>query len=313
MPLANTSRRCWPRRAARSSLKSARKRERCRARRGAGSPSGFSTLRGRVSSTCSSTAGRKGSSAPTGSGGSSTGSASALACSYRPRSCGRAPAAGKLPALTTRVARAIRSASCSWHRIGSRYLPPTSCIAVSIAPCPDLVCGNHVQSDCDRCERLAIVVLPALAADNVVGLTAHDRKQLAPDAYRFAVPLEDLVATADEPVLPLGAMKLVSRAEELPGPSPVRGTGSCEELLQDPERHPQGPARSSLARRVSHAERSSVLRSTWRLRAPVPALLHPCSPRMAPLVCPPMRGPSSSTTRTSPPPDGLAGIAVIHV
>lgn len=67
-----------------------------------------------------------------------------------------------------------------------------------------LECGSHDPPGCERCARCDVAVLPALIARSVVFLNLDRPQDVAPDAYRAVIPLEDLMASADSAVLPLG-------------------------------------------------------------------------------------------------------------
>ena len=68
----------------------------------------------------------------------------------------------------------------------------------------DLACVAHDPPTCPRSVRASVSVLSALAASTVLSLAIdHQRGQLAIDAYRRSVPLEDMVRPAPHPVFDL--------------------------------------------------------------------------------------------------------------
>lgn len=80
----------------------------------------------------------------------------------------------------------------------------------------DLTCRDHAASDCELCDRLCVAALPALAAQTAVRLNAlSSAHEVVLDAFRLAVPLEDLVTRNDDPVRDLNVGIVSAELREL--------------------------------------------------------------------------------------------------
>jgi hypothetical protein len=65
----------------------------------------------------------------------------------------------------------------------------------------DLECGAHDPPYCPRCACAGVSVLSGLGAETAVNFApAHQRGQLAIDAYRYSMPLEEMVQPATDAV-----------------------------------------------------------------------------------------------------------------
>lgn len=66
---------------------------------------------------------------------------------------------------------------------------------------PDLECGSHSVPVCSRCERSSVAILSGLAALAIVRLDEPYRPHdVAPDAFRQSVPIEDLASAASQEI-----------------------------------------------------------------------------------------------------------------
>lgn len=66
---------------------------------------------------------------------------------------------------------------------------------------PDLVCGSHSLTACSRCERSTVAILSGLAAGAVIRLAEpYHPDEVAPDAFRQSIPIEDLASAAEQAI-----------------------------------------------------------------------------------------------------------------
>jgi hypothetical protein len=80
---------------------------------------------------------------------------------------------------------------------------------------PNLVCGSHSVSACSRCERSSAAILSGLAAEAVVRMDEpYHPHEVASDAFRKSIPIEDLASPAGQPIFDLNWQSLSSELRQ---------------------------------------------------------------------------------------------------
>jgi hypothetical protein len=98
----------------------------------------------------------------------------------------------------------------------------------------DLECRQHQPPACSHCERAGVSILSGLAAERAVMLAMGERRQIATSAYAYAIPLEDIVQPAVDPVYDLHLLE-------------GRVSGELREFLVQPQDGARGVAKRFFA------------------------------------------------------------------
>lgn len=88
-------------------------------------------------------------------------------------------------------------------RVADEFDVPAAYVVFSgdVSERHDLVCGSHTATACSRCERSSVTILSGLAAKAVVRLAKPNRPdEVASDAFRLSIPIEDLASIAEQSV-----------------------------------------------------------------------------------------------------------------
>jgi hypothetical protein len=175
-----------------------------------------------------------------------------------------------------------------------------------------LECGSHDPSGCEHCARCDVAVLPALIARSVVFLNLDRPQDIASDAYRSLVPLEDLVGAADTSVLPVGFREVSDELKQFLV-RPQTGARGVAKLFFDALSEQRKGAFSSFAA-------TSAIMSSEMVFTDLPTDVgHFSAPYWVHALrglrreLPPMVRSMVLDGEDLPPPEGVAGIAVIHV